>query len=93
MTDIPPTLLEWHGLKPPEIRMIGTSERSISKDQYSQVYWIVQVRLQDNVIIEAYPLKSWRFAADSRLIGEVDTGAWKQVIEISPDEYVVLSVK
>ena len=79
MTDIPPTLLEWHGLKPPEIRMIGTSERSISKDQYSQVYWIVQVRLQDNVIIEAYPLKTWYFALDGRLILEAGKVWWRSM--------------
>jgi len=93
MTTTPPILREWHGLKPPEIRTVGSLGRSISPGRYSQVYWIKTVRPADNAIIESHPLQSWHFAPDGRLIGEVDTGAWKQTVEINPDEYVVLSLK
>jgi hypothetical protein len=93
MTTTPPILREWHGLKPPEIRTVGSLNRSITPGHYSQVYWIKTVRAVDNAIIESHPLKSWHFAADGRLIGKVDTGAWQQVVEINTDEYVILSIR
>jgi hypothetical protein len=93
MTATPPILRQGSGLKPPEIRTVGSLERYIPKNTYSQVYWLAQIRPQDNVIIEAHPMKSWYFAPDGRLIGEIDTGAWQRTVEINPDEYIVLSVK
>jgi len=93
MMTIPPILREWHSLKPPVICTVGSLGRSIPLGRYGQVYWIRTVRAADNAIIESHPLKTWYFAADGRLIGEVDTGAWQQIVEINPDEYVVLSVR
>ena len=93
MTGTPPILREWHGLKPPEIRTVGSLQRSIPLGRYLQVYYIKTIRLVDNLIIESHPLKTWYFTLDGRLIGEVDTLVCKEIVEISTDEYVVLSVK
>lgn len=94
MTTTQPTLREWHGLKPPEIRTVGSLDGYIPKDIYSQVYCILMVRPQDNVIIEAQPMKTWHFTTDGRLIGEYDTYIGVSgIVEINLDEYVVLSLK
>lgn len=91
MTTTPPTLREWTGVKPPEIRTVKSLGGRLKPGLYSTVYWIKQ--LVDNVAIEIQPLKTWEFTPDGRLIGEVNNGSWRQPVEINPDEYVVLSVK
>jgi hypothetical protein len=90
MTTTPPILTEWKGLKPPIICTVASLQRTISSDYYNQVFWIAQQL--ENVIIEICPLKDWFFASDGGLIGEVDFAAWHQMVEIKPDEYVVLSL-
>ena len=91
MTTLPPKLSEWHGLKPPVICTVKSLNSNILA--YRQVYWIKTIRALDNTVTECHPLQSWHFAADGRLIGEVDTGAWKRIVEINSDEYVVLSLE
>jgi len=88
-----PTLSEWVGKKPPEIRTVGSLQGRLPPGHYSQVYWIVQLRQKDNVIIELQPLKTWYFAPDGRLLGETEIEGWRRLVEIAVDEYVVLSVK
>ena len=90
MTNTPPILREWHGLKPPEICTANSLGRTIAPDHYSQVYWIAKI--VDNVIVEWHPLTDWHFAADGKLFGSVDTGVWKLNVSIQVDEYVILSV-
>ena len=85
-----PTLSEWHGLKPPEIRTVQSLGLAIPDERYSRVYWIAKTA--DNVVTEAHPLTKWYFTADGRLRGMVDTEVWRLEVEITPDEYGILSV-
>ncbi len=90
MTTPPPTLSEWHGLKPPEICTVENLQGSIPKERYDQVYWIR--KMISNVVVELYPLVDWHFAANGKLVGTVDTGDWQLNVSIHLEEYVVLSV-
>ncbi|MBA3868231.1 MAG: hypothetical protein H0X30_03685 [Anaerolineae bacterium] len=90
MTTTSPILAEWKGLKLPIICTVASLQRTIPPDRYSKVFWIAQQ--VENVITETCPLKNWFFTSDGRLIGEVDFAAWHQMVEIQPDEYVVLSL-
>jgi hypothetical protein len=90
MTTTPPTLAEWHGLKPPEICTVASLQRYIPH-RYDQVYWIR--KMISNVVVESYPLTDWHFAANGKLVGTVDTGGLKLNVSIHLDEFVVLSVK
>lgn len=87
-----PTLRQWHGLKPPVICTVKQLARR-RRETISQVYWLMKIRPQDNVIIESHPLKTWEIVADGRLIGFMDTGSWHRHVELNPDDYVVLSMK
>ena len=87
----PPTLHEWHGLKPPEIRTLRSLDSAIPPLTYSEVYWIAKT--VDNGIVEYYPVTDWYFTDEGQLIGDVDTGSLKKTVTINPDEYVVLSVR
>lgn len=88
-----PVLREWNELKPPNICTVSSLGGSIPLGLYSHAYWIKTIRPSDNVILETHPLKTWQFTPDGRLIGEVDTGIWQQIVEIDPDEYILLSLK
>jgi len=86
----PPTLSQWHGTKPPEIRSLRSLNSAIPPLIYETVYWIAKT--EDHVIIEYYPLGDWYFNDAGQLVGEVDTGSSKNTVTINPDDYVVLSV-
>ena len=90
MTTTRPTLSEWHGLNPPEIRTVDSLQGNIPKERYDQVYWIR--KMISNVVVESYPLTDWHFAANGKLEGTVDTGDWQVNVSIHLDEFVVLSV-
>ena len=90
MTTTPPTLREWQGAKPPEIRTVESLQRSIPSERYSQVNWIA--KQVGNVVIESYPLTDWHFAANGKLTGMVDTGVRKLNVSIHLDEFVILAV-
>ncbi|MBA3868247.1 MAG: hypothetical protein H0X30_03765 [Anaerolineae bacterium] len=81
---------DWRGLKPPEICTVQSLGCIIPTDRYNRIYWIAKI--VDHMIIESHPLTDWHFAADGKLCGRVDTGAWKLEVEITLDEFVVLSV-
>ena len=90
MTTTPPTLRVWHGLKPPEIRTLGSLGGAIPPLTYSDVYWIAKTAL--NAVVEYYPLTDWYFTEDGQLIGDVFTPQ-KQTVEIKLDDYVILGVR
>lgn len=90
MTTAPPTLREWHRLKPPEIRLLQSLGSAILWPTYNNVYWIAKE--VDNVVVEYYALADWYFTDDGRLIGTVNTESFTGAVEIKPNEYLILSL-